>query len=61
VPAPDARADEPFPKRPENTASAAQIVQGEIKFPEQCNRCHVFGPSITPDLRRLPPERAVHL
>ena len=56
VPPPEARADEPFPKPPENTASAAQIEHGEIKFAEQCNRCHVFGPSITPDLRKLPSE-----
>ena len=56
VPTPDARGDEPFPRPPENTASPEQIVQGEIKFTEQCNRCHVFGPSITPDLRKLPSE-----
>src|SRR5262245_4192627 len=56
MPPPEARADEPFPKPPENTARAAQIEHGEIKFTEQCNRCHVFGPSITPDLRKLLPE-----
>ena len=56
VPTPTARSDEPFPKPPENTASAAQIEQGEIKFVEQCSRCHTFGLSITPDLRKLPPE-----
>ena len=56
VPTPDARDEEAFPEPPARTASADQIVQGEIKFTEQCNRCHVFGPSITPDLRKLPPE-----
>jgi quinohemoprotein ethanol dehydrogenase len=56
VPKPDARADEPFPKPPENTATPEQIAQGEVKFIEQCSRCHVFGPSVTPDLRKLPPE-----
>ena len=56
VPKPPARGDEPFPKPPENTASAAVIKQGEIKFIEQCSRCHVFGQSITPDLRKIPPE-----
>jgi quinohemoprotein ethanol dehydrogenase len=56
VPKPPARSDEPFPKPPENTANAAEIKQGEIKFIEQCSRCHVFGQSITPDLRKIPPE-----
>ena len=46
----------PFPKPPENTASAEVIKQGEVKFIGQCSRCHVFGPSITPDLRKIPPE-----
>jgi quinohemoprotein ethanol dehydrogenase len=55
VPKPPARQDEVFPKPPENTASAAEIKQGEIKFVEQCSRCHVFGPSVTPDLRKIPP------
>ena len=26
-----------------------------MKFVEQCSRCHVLGPSSTPDLRRLGP------
>jgi quinohemoprotein ethanol dehydrogenase len=56
VPKPPARSDEPFPKPPENTASAAEIEHGEIKFIEQCSRCHVFGLSVTPDLRKMPPE-----
>src|SRR6478736_6085946 len=56
VPKPPARSDEPFPKPPENTASAAEIEHGEIKFIEQCSRCHVFGPSVTPDLRKMPDE-----
>ena len=55
VPKPPARSDTAFPKPPENTASAAEIEHGEIKFVEQCSRCHVFGPSITPDLRKIPP------
>jgi len=58
VPKPPARPDEPFPEPPASTASAAEIRRGEVKFAEQCSRCHVFGPSITPDLRKLPP--AVH-
>ena len=56
VPKPDVRADEPFLKPPENTGTPEQLAQGEVKFIEQCSRCHVFGPSVTPDLRKLPPE-----
>ena len=56
VPKPTARSDEPFPEPPKNTATAEQLKLGEIKFVEQCSRCHVFGPSVTPDLRKLPPE-----
>src|SRR5262249_12199617 len=56
VPKPDARGDEPFPKPPENKATAEQLALGEIKFVEQCSRCHVFGPSVTPDLRKVPTE-----
>jgi quinohemoprotein ethanol dehydrogenase len=58
VPKPPARADEPFPPPPAATATDAEIRLGEIKFAEQCSRCHVFGPSVTPDLRKLTP--AVH-
>jgi quinohemoprotein ethanol dehydrogenase len=28
----------------------------EMRFNEQCSRCHVFGLNVTPDLRKLPPE-----
>jgi quinohemoprotein ethanol dehydrogenase len=31
----------------------AEIDAGEVKFVEECSRCHVLGPSSTPDLRRL--------
>jgi quinohemoprotein ethanol dehydrogenase len=41
------------PQPPAQTASAASIQAGEIKFIEECSRCHVLGPSSTPDLRRL--------
>jgi quinohemoprotein ethanol dehydrogenase len=53
VPLPPSRTDEPFEKPPAETASKAEIDAGELKFVEQCSRCHVLGPSITPDLRRL--------
>jgi len=53
VPVPARRVDEPFLKPPAQSATKAQIDAGELKFVEQCSRCHVLGPSITPDLRRL--------
>jgi quinohemoprotein ethanol dehydrogenase len=56
VPKPMARKDEPFPKPPANEANPAEIQAGEIKFIEQCSRCHTLGPNITPDLRKMPPE-----
>ena len=48
-----ARVEEPFEKPPPPTATQAQIDAGEIKFVEECSRCHVLGPSTTPDLRKL--------
>jgi quinohemoprotein ethanol dehydrogenase len=53
VPQPAPRIEPPLEQPPEQTATQAQIDAGEIKFIEQCSRCHQFGPSITPDLRRL--------
>jgi quinohemoprotein ethanol dehydrogenase len=56
VPTPPVRAAEPYPAPPDSHATQAEINQGEDKFVEQCSRCHVFGPNITPDLSKLPPE-----
>jgi quinohemoprotein ethanol dehydrogenase len=56
VPKPPLLAAMPFPKPPENNAAPAQLAYGEAKFIEQCSRCHTFGVSVTPDLRKLPPE-----
>jgi quinohemoprotein ethanol dehydrogenase len=53
VPTPPPRVEEHFAKPPAATAARAQIDAGEVKFIEECSRCHVLGPSITPDLRRL--------
>ncbi len=53
VPMPAPRVEESFAKPPQETASRADIDAGEIKFVEECSRCHVFGPSVTPDLRKL--------
>jgi quinohemoprotein ethanol dehydrogenase len=56
VPLPAKRPQEPFPPPPPGSASKAEIDHGEVKFVEQCSRCHVFGPNVTPDLRKLSPE-----
>jgi quinohemoprotein ethanol dehydrogenase len=53
VPTPPARVNAPFDKPPPQTASAAEINAGEVKFIEECSRCHALGLSVTPDLRRL--------
>jgi quinohemoprotein ethanol dehydrogenase len=55
VPTPPLRVEPPVPKPPVQTASEDRIRVGEIKFIQECSRCHVFGPSSTPDLRRLDP------
>jgi quinohemoprotein ethanol dehydrogenase len=56
VPKPPLLVAMPFPKPPENKGTPAQLALGEVKFIEQCSRCHAFGVSVTPDLRKLPPE-----
>jgi quinohemoprotein ethanol dehydrogenase len=53
VPTPPARIEPPFPEPPPQTGSAGDIAAGEIVFQQECTRCHAFGPSITPDLRKL--------
>jgi quinohemoprotein ethanol dehydrogenase len=53
VPTPARRIEAPFAKPPLQTATRSQIDAGEIKFIQECSRCHVLGPNITPDLRRL--------
>jgi len=55
VPVPTTRVIEAFDKPPEQTASPQAIKAGEIKFIEECSRCHVLDLNITPDLRRLSP------
>ncbi|HET9391432.1 MAG TPA: PQQ-dependent dehydrogenase, methanol/ethanol family [Steroidobacteraceae bacterium] len=55
VPTPAPWSEQPVPKPPAQTASQASIRAGEIKFIQECSRCHVLGPSSTPDLRRLGP------
>jgi quinohemoprotein ethanol dehydrogenase len=55
VPTPPAWVEPAVPKPPVQTASEAHIRAGEIKFIQECSRCHVLGPSSTPDLRRIDP------
>jgi len=55
VPPPPALVVPPVAKPPVQTGTPAQIRAGEIKFIQECSRCHVFGPSVTPDLRKLDP------
>ena len=56
VPTPPARIIAPFPEPPAQTTQMTdrkRIDAGEVKFVQECSRCHVLGPSSTPDLRRL--------
>ncbi len=53
VPAPPARVVAPFALPPAQTADATRIAAGEVKFVEECSRCHALGENVTPDLRRL--------
>jgi len=55
VPTPPPRVEVPFEKPPAQTGSDASIKAGESKFVQECSRCHVLGPSVTPDLRKLSP------
>ena len=34
-------------------AKTPHIDAGEVKFVEECSRCHALGINVTPDLRRL--------
>lgn len=53
VPPPPVLAASPFPEPPAATASEEHIRAGELRFIERCSRCHTFGTSVTPDLRKL--------
>jgi quinohemoprotein ethanol dehydrogenase len=55
VPKPALREAEPVVAPPAKPADPAEIKHGEIKYNQECARCHAFGPGITPDLRKLPP------
>jgi quinohemoprotein ethanol dehydrogenase len=55
VPKPEARVERQVPLPPPNLASNEVLHEGERLFTTWCSRCHVMGPSITPDLRRIDP------
>lgn len=55
VPKPEPRVERPVSLPPPNLASAEVLHEGERLFTTWCSRCHVMGPSITPDLRRIDP------
>jgi quinohemoprotein ethanol dehydrogenase len=55
VPPPAARVQQAFEQPPPRPKDPEAIRLGEIKFIEECSRCHVLGLSSTPDLRRLNP------
>ena len=54
VPKPPRREPTVVAKPPVQTASKATIGRGEVLFVQECSRCHVFGISVTPDLRTIP-------
>jgi quinohemoprotein ethanol dehydrogenase len=47
----------PLPRPPPDEGAPAQITRGEVLYNRFCSRCHVFGPGVLPDLRRLSPQR----
>jgi quinohemoprotein ethanol dehydrogenase len=55
VPKPEPRLEKAVPLPPPSLASGDVLHEGERLFTTWCSRCHVMGPSITPDLRRIDP------
>ena len=54
VPKPPRRVQTPLPRPAGPPGSAAEVRRGEILYNKVCSRCHVFGPGLVPDLRRMP-------
>ena len=44
---------ESFPDPPAREGTPVQIAQGEVLYSRYCSRCHSFGRSMLPDLRRM--------
>jgi quinohemoprotein ethanol dehydrogenase len=55
-PLPAERHDPPWPALPARPTDAKEVASGELLYNRYCSRCHVFGRSILPDLRRMSPE-----
>jgi quinohemoprotein ethanol dehydrogenase len=55
-PLPAERQDPPWPALPPRPTDAKLVASGELIYNRYCSRCHVFGRSILPDLRRMSPE-----
>ena len=53
VPLPPVAASEPMPTPPPREGTRGQTAAGEVLFNRYCSRCHVMGPGMLPDLRRL--------
>ena len=47
--------ESPMPDPPPRRGAPAEIAAGEVLYNRYCARCHVFGHSILPDLRRMDP------
>jgi quinohemoprotein ethanol dehydrogenase len=54
-PLPPAYQPPDWPQLPARPADSAQVAAGELLYNRYCSRCHVFGHSILPDLRRMSP------
>lgn len=53
VPLPPVVVPTPMPTPPERDGAPGDVERGEILYNRYCSRCHVFGPGVLPDLRRL--------
>jgi quinohemoprotein ethanol dehydrogenase len=48
---------QPLAQPPAREGTRAQIDAGEVLYNRFCSRCHVLGPGVLPDLRRLTPAK----
>ena len=53
VPRPAEISAAPLPQPPPRIGTGTQLAAGELLYNRYCSRCHVFGPGMLPDLRRL--------
>ena len=55
VPHPPVGVPVPMPQPPALGSPPAEIARGEVLYNRHCGRCHFFGRSMLPDLRRMTP------